>query len=182
MVPWQLITVVHAELVVRIAALAETADSTASGRCGNFENSLRGANNGRRHRRSSSQKSAPVPRRVQSHEGLLVSTCDFTGYRGDAVDFDQRISRQCSHRNRGAGRPAVWEISPEDLVHSLPVFNLHQEDVGLKDGIHRSAADFNHLFDFVHDHGGVGFNRPFFLVSRVVRALPGNIDQARCEQ
>src|SRR5579862_7637412 len=28
------------------------------------------------------------------------------------------------------------------------------------------------LFDLIHDHGGVRFNRPLFLVTRVVRALP----------
>ncbi len=50
---------------------------------------------------------------------LLVS------HSGNAIDFDQRVTRQCSDGYRRAGRPAMREIRPEHFVHAVPVLNLH---------------------------------------------------------
>src|ERR1035437_6865005 len=86
---------------------------------------------------------------------------------GNAIDFHQRISRQRRDRDRGAGRSAMRKVCREYLVHSVPVFNLHQKYIRLKNAVHRSAADFYKLLHFLHDHAGVRFNRPFFLTAAV---------------
>jgi hypothetical protein len=67
------------------------------------------------------------------------------------------------------------KVGREYFVHSIPVFNLYQEHIGLKNAVHRPAADFYKLLYFVHDHGGVRFNGPFFLISRIVRALARDV-------
>src|SRR5258708_14096001 len=53
-----------------------------------------------------------------------------TSYGGNTIDFHQRISRQCIDCNRFAGWAALREGRREYLVHSLPVFNLHNKHIG----------------------------------------------------
>src|ERR1700733_1488891 len=78
------------------------------------------------------------------------------GYRGDAIDFHQRISRQGSHRDRRARWPAMGKVCREHLVHSVPVFNFHQIDIQLENAVHSSPANFYVLLNLIHDHAGVG--------------------------
>src|SRR5271165_4193971 len=122
-------------------------------------------------------RSSTVHRRVFLWYATCSRLCRLLSEGGDAVDFHQGISRQRGHRDGCPRRATVREVGREHLVHSIPVFNLHQEYVQLKNGVHGSTADFNVLLDLVHDHRGMGFDRPLSEIPLVVSALPRDIDQ-----
>ncbi len=70
------------------------------------------------------------------------------------------------------------KIGGEHFVHSIPVFDLYQVDIRLKDAVHGSTANFHVFLHLVHDHAGVRFNRPFLGVSTIVGTLPRDINQS----
>src|SRR5258708_625469 len=98
--------------------------------------------------------------------------------RGDAVDFNQRISRQGSDRDSCARWATVGKISREHFVHSIPVFNFCEVDRHLKDGVRGSSANLHKLLNLVHDHGGMRFDCPFLGISTVVGTLTRDINQS----
>src|SRR5580704_10956130 len=63
-------------------------------------------------------------------------------------------------------------------MHSVPVFNLYQVDIQLQNTVHGSSANFHHLLDLVHDHGGVRFNGPFLGIACIVGAHARDIDRS----
>src|ERR1700730_5329348 len=99
---------------------------------------------------------------------------------GDAVNFHQRLARQCGDSDRGAGRAAVREVSLEYLVHTVVLVNLAQEDSELKDAVHRSAARCHQGFYVFHHFLRVSFDVEWKFALGIVRmcALAGNVDGA----
>src|SRR4029077_17964096 len=131
-----------------------------------------------------------VPLRIESHKDLLLRftyelrrqcTLFSPGNLPAAPPPHPSYARARPHPTRYTPGPAMREICGENLVHSIPVFNFHQKDIRLNHAVHGSTANLHELFDLIHHHGGVGFNRPFLLIPGVVSALAGDEDQTVIE-
>ena len=92
---------------------------------------------------------------------------------GDHVHLDQRVARNPARRgDGGAHRRVLAEAALKDLVHSLVVLQVVQENAALQHLVHGRSGVLQRLLNLVQHVGGVRLD-----VAWKVRASAGNEEQ-----
>src|SRR5262245_20600294 len=92
---------------------------------------------------------------------------------GDAVDLNQRVSRDTSHgSDRRAHRRLVSKTSLVDLVHPRVILDVVEIDIHLENSVHGRAGIFQLLLELIQHVLGVGCD-----VTGKVRTLARNKEE-----